>query len=167
MIDMINVQGSKKRMSNIEVDLQLATKESSIPDEHLFIQWCEAAILPYQEKVELTIRIVDVDEGLALNKAYRQKDYATNVLSFPVDLPDEFLDIPLLGDLIICAPVVKKEAVQQQKALEAHWAHLVTHGCLHLLGFDHENEEEATQMESIEQALLTKQGYPDPYQEVN
>ncbi|AZS51221.1 rRNA maturation RNase YbeY [Entomomonas moraniae] len=154
-------------MNSIEVDLQLVSGDAYIPDESLFVQWCKAAILPYQESAELTIRVVDEEEGLALNSAYRQKDYATNVLSFPADLPDEFLDIPLLGDLIICAPVVRKEAEQQQKAIEAHWAHMVTHGCLHLLGFDHEDQEDAIEMESIEQALLMEQGYPDPYQEIN
>lgn len=154
-------------MNSIEVDLQLVSDDAGIPSESLFIQWCEAAILPYKESAELTIRVVDEEEGLALNSAYRQKDYATNVLSFPVDLPDELLDIPLLGDLIICAPVVKKEAEEQHKTIEAHWAHLVTHGCLHLLGFDHEDQEDAIEMESIEQTILMKQGYPDPYQEVN
>lgn len=154
-------------MNSIEVDLQLVSEDAYIPDESLFVQWCRAAILPYQESAELTIRVVDEEEGLALNSAYRQKDYATNVLSFPADLPDEFLDIPLLGDLIICAPVVRKEAEQQQKAIEAHWAHMVTHGCLHLLGFDHEDQEDAIEMESIEQVLLMEQGYPDPYQEIN
>lgn len=154
-------------MNSIEVDLQLVSEDAYIPDESLFVQWCKAAILPYQESAELTIRVVDEEESLALNSAYRQKDYATNVLSFPADLPDEFLDIPLLGDLIICAPVVRKEAEQQQKAIEAHWAHMITHGCLHLLGFDHEDQEDAIEMESIEQALLMEQGYPDPYQEIN
>lgn len=154
-------------MNSIEVDLQLVSEDAYIPDESLFVQWCKAAILPYQESAELTIRVVDEEEGLALNSAYRQKDYATNVLSFPADLPDEFLDIPLLGDLIICAPVVRKEAEQQKKAIEAHWAHMVTHGCLHLLGFDHEDQEDAIEMESIEQTLLMEQGYPDPYQEIN
>lgn len=167
MIDMMSSQGSKVKMNSIEVDLQLVSEDAYIPDESLFVQWCKAAILPYQESAELTIRVVDEEEGLALNSAYRQKDYATNVLSFPADLPDEFLDIPLLGDLIICAPVVRKEAEQQQKAIEAHWAHMVTHGCLHLLGFDHEDQEDAIEMESIEQALLMEQGYPDPYQEIN
>ena len=88
------------------------------------------------------------------------------MLSFPSELPDEILDIPLLGDLVICAPVVVREAKQQGKALESHWAHLVTHGCLHLLGFDHEEYEQAVEMERLEQQLLMKQGYPDPYQEV-
>ncbi len=154
-------------MSSIEVDLQLESNDAFIPAESLFVKWCKAAIFPYQESAELTIRIVDEEEGLALNSAYRQKDYATNVLSFPADLPEGVLDIPLLGDLIICAPVVRKEAEQQQKTIEAHWAHLVTHGCLHLLGFDHEDQDEALEMESIEQNILMEQGYPDPYQEIN
>ncbi|MFD1259327.1 rRNA maturation RNase YbeY [Entomomonas asaccharolytica] len=152
---------------SIELDLQLASEEPYIPDASLFLKWCEAAITPYQEHAELTIRIVDEAEGQALNATYRCKDYATNVLSFPSELPEGILDIPLLGDLIICAPVVTKEAEQQQKSLEAHWAHLVTHGCLHLLGFDHEEQQAATEMETLEQQLLMKQGYPDPYQEVN
>lgn len=150
----------------IELDLQLASEEIAIPSHDHFHKWCEAAISPYQQQAELTIRIVDVDEGQQLNATYRHKDYATNVLSFPSELPDELLDIPLLGDLVICAPVVSKEAKEQGKDLEAHWAHLVTHGCLHLLGFDHEQEQQAEEMEALEQQLLIKQGYPDPYQEV-
>lgn len=152
---------------NVELDLQLASDEPSIPDASLFVKWCHAAIEPFQEEAELTIRIVDEAEGLELNKIYRHKEYATNVLSFPAEMPEGILDIPLLGDLIICAPVVIKEAAEQHKSLEAHWAHLVTHGCLHLLGFDHEQEIEADEMESLEKELLMKQGYPDPYQEVN
>lgn len=151
---------------SIELDLQLASEAKDIPDITYFKQWCETAISPYQATAELTIRIVDEVEGHELNATYRHKDYATNVLSFPSELPDEILDIPLLGDLVICAPVVVREAKQQGKALEAHWAHLVTHGCLHLLGFDHEEDEQAVEMERLEQQLLMKQGYPDPYQEV-
>lgn len=150
----------------IELDLQLASEEIAIPSHDHFQRWCEMAITPFQEQAELTIRIVDLDEGHQLNATYRHKDYATNVLSFPSELPDELLDIPLLGDLVICAPVVSKEAEEQGKDLEAHWAHLVTHGCLHLLGFDHEQEQQAEEMEALEQQLLIKQGYPDPYQEV-
>lgn len=152
---------------NIELDLQLASEEPDIPDASLFQTWCEMAIAPYQENAELTIRIVDEEEGQALNAEYRHKDYATNVLSFPSELPEGMLEIPLLGDLVICAPVVAKEAKQQHKRLEAHWAHLVTHGCLHLLGFDHEQAEAADEMEALEQQLLMQQGYPDPYQETN
>lgn len=150
----------------IELDLQIASTEIGIPEQSLFEKWCIAAITPHQENAELTIRIVDEDEGKELNSTYRYKDYATNVLSFSSELPEDILDIPLLGDLVICAPVVTKEAKEQEKTLEAHWAHLVTHGCLHLLGFDHEDEQDATEMETLEQQLLIKQGYPDPYQEV-
>lgn len=151
---------------SIELDLQLASKSIDIPNVKYFQQWCEAAINPYRVEAELTIRIVDEAEAHELNSTYRHKDYATNVLSFPSELPDEILDIPLLGDLVICAPVVVREAREQGKALEAHWAHLVTHGCLHLLGFDHEQDQEAAEMETLEQQLLMKQGYPDPYQEI-
>ena len=98
-----------------------------------------------------------------LNKNYRGKDYATNVLSFPADVPDELLDIPLLGDLVICVEVVEREAQEQRKALEAHWAHLVIHGCLHLLGYDHIDDDEAEEMEALERSLLAELGHPDPY----
>lgn len=152
---------------SIELDLQLVSEEPYIPDASLFEKWCEVAITPYQEYAELTIRIVDESEGLELNAIYRHKDYATNVLSFPSELPEGILDVPLLGDLVICAPVVTKEAEQQQKSLEAHWAHLVTHGCLHLLGFDHEEQQDAIEMETLEQQFLMQQGYPDPYQDIN
>jgi probable rRNA maturation factor len=91
------------------------------------------------------------------------KDYATNVLSFPADVPDEFLDIPLLGDLVICVAVVEREAAEQGKELEAHWAHLVIHGCLHLLGYDHIDDDEAEEMEALERTLLAELGHPDPY----
>ena len=152
---------------SIELDLQLASDELSIPDISLFLKWCSATIELFQEEAELTIRIVDEEEGLELNSMYRHKEYATNVLSFPAEMPEGILDIPLLGDLVICAPVVVKEAVEQHKTLEAHWAHLVIHGCLHLLGFDHEQDVDAIEMEALEKELLIKQGYPDPYQEVN
>lgn len=150
---------------SIELDLQLASTASNIPEQTLFIQWCTQAILPYQDSAELTIRIVDGEEGRELNHVYRHKDYATNVLSFPSELPEGLLDIPLLGDLVICAPIVAKEAKEQQKSLEGHWAHLVTHGCLHLLGFDHETADQANEMEAIEIQLLTQQGYHNPYHE--
>lgn len=151
----------------VELDLQLAVDDSSIPTLAQFLKWCSEAIEPFQENAELTIRIVDEAEGLELNSIYRHKAYATNVLSFPAEMPEGLLDIPLLGDLVICAPVVIKEAIEQHKNPEAHWAHLVTHGCLHLLGYDHEQDAEAAEMEVLEKELLMKQGYPDPYQEVN
>ncbi len=146
----------------IELDLQNATG-GAVPDEADLRRWCELALRQRQGDSELTIRLVDEDEGRELNRTWRQKDYATNVLSFPADVPEELLDIPLLGDLVICVPVVEREAVEQGKALQAHWAHLVIHGCLHLLGYDHIDDEEAEEMESLERQLLAELGHPDPY----
>lgn len=146
----------------LELDLQLAS-EAPAPSEVQFRQWCELALRQRSADSELTIRLVDEAEGHELNHTWRHKDYATNVLSFPADVPDEFLDIPLLGDLVICVPVVVREATEQGKALDAHWAHLVIHGCLHLLGYDHIDDAEAEEMEALERTLLEELGYPDPY----
>ena len=114
---------------------------------------------------ELSSRLVDAEEGQQLNATWRNKDYPTTVLSFPADIPDGLLDIPLLGDLVICVPVVEREAAEQGKALTAHWAHLVIHGCLHLLGYDHIDDAEAEEMEELERQLLAEIGYPDPYRD--
>lgn len=113
---------------------------------------------------EISLRIVDADEGQSLNRRYRERDYATNVLSFPVELPPG-LKSPLLGDLVICAPVVAREAPQQGKSLRDHYAHLTIHGTLHLLGYDHEDDEDAERMESIERLVLSRLGIDDPYRE--
>ncbi|MDF3863165.1 rRNA maturation RNase YbeY [Pseudomonas denitrificans (nom. rej.)] len=147
----------------LELDLQVACEAAGLPSEAQFRQWCELALRQRQNDSELTIRLVDETEGRELNKTWRHKDYATNVLSFPADVPDELLDIPLLGDLVICAPVVTREAAEQGKSAEAHWAHLVIHGCLHLLGYDHIEDEEAEEMEGLERELLAELGHPDPY----
>jgi len=147
----------------LELDLQIASEAAGLPSEAQFRQWCELALRQRQNDSELTIRLVDETEGRELNKTWRHKDYATNVLSFPADVPDELLDIPLLGDLVICAPVVTREAAEQGKSAEAHWAHLVIHGCLHLLGYDHIEDEEAEEMEGLERELLAELGHPDPY----
>jgi probable rRNA maturation factor len=146
----------------LELDLQLAT-QATAPSEAQFRLWCELGLRQRTADSELTIRLVDEAEGRELNHTWRHKDYATNVLSFPADVPDEMLDIPLLGDLVICVPVVTREAHEQGKVPEAHWAHLVIHGCLHLLGYDHIDDEEAEEMETLEQTLLAELGYPDPY----
>lgn len=146
----------------LELDLQVAS-EHNAPGEAQFRQWCELALRQRSADSELTIRLVDEPEGRELNRTWRQKDYATNVLSFPADVPDELLDIPLLGDLVICVPVMEREAAEQGKSLQAHWAHLVIHGCLHLLGYDHMEEEEAQEMETLERTLLAELGHPDPY----
>nr|WP_294980948.1 rRNA maturation RNase YbeY [uncultured Pseudomonas sp.] len=147
----------------LELDLQIASDAPGLPSEAAFRRWCELALRQRQNDSELTIRLVDEGEGRELNRTWRHKDYATNVLSFPADVPDELLDIPLLGDLVICAPVVTREAAEQGKSAEAHWAHLVIHGCLHLLGYDHIDDAEAEEMEGLERELLAELGHPDPY----
>ncbi|MGS2717258.1 rRNA maturation RNase YbeY [Eionea flava] len=117
---------------------------------------------PSLQQAELSIRLVDHDESRTLNRDYRQKDKPTNVLSFPADLPD-IVDLPLLGDLIICVPVVQQEAIDQHKAADDHWAHMVIHGTLHLLGYDHIEEPDAILMESIETDILSTLGIACPY----
>ncbi|GAB3465579.1 rRNA maturation RNase YbeY [Azotobacter salinestris] len=146
----------------LELDLQVAS-DRPLPAESDFRRWCELALRQRSADSELTIRLVDEAEGRELNRTWRHKDYPTNVLSFPADIPDGLLDIPLLGDLVICVPVVEREAAEQDKAPDAHWAHLVIHGCLHLLGYDHIEDAEAEEMESLERDLLAELGYPDPY----
>lgn len=148
----------------IELDVQYASAAADLPSVEQLQQWVHAALTAatYTEPAELTIRIVDEEEGQALNRDYRQRDYATNVLSFPFD---EAIELPLnlLGDLVICAPVVSREAAQQEKAVSAHWAHLVVHGCLHLLGYDHMNDDDADTMESLEVAIMANLGFAHPY----
>ena len=146
----------------IELDLQCVSN-GAVPDAVDLRHWCELALRQRTADSELTIRLVDETEGRELNHTWRQKDYATNVLSFPADVPDGLLDIPLLGDLVICVPVVEREAAEQGKTLQAHWAHLVIHGCLHLLGYDHIDDDEAEEMESLERHLLAELGHADPY----
>lgn len=148
----------------VELDLQIATS-ASVPTLEQFRRWCELALRQHQGDSELTIRLADEPEARELNRTYRHKDYATNVLSFPAEVPDELLDIPLLGDLVICPAVVEREAAEQGKSLEAHWAHLVIHGCLHLLGYDHIEDAEAEEMEALERELLAELGHPDPYRD--
>lgn len=144
-----------------DIDIQIAT-EGECPSDDSFRRWAEAALEGQSSARELTIRVADAVEIQQLNRDYRGKDYATNVLSFCADLPEE-LDIPLLGDIIICPEVVAREANEQHKPLQAHWAHMVVHGVLHLLGYDHIDDDEAEEMESKEIAILANLGYPDPY----
>lgn len=149
----------------IELDLQIASSANSLPSHADFLTWCGLALRQRTAPSELTIRLVDSAEGLELNSTWRGKDYPTNVLSFPADIPEGLLDIPLLGDLVICVPVVEQEATEQGKTLTAHWAHLVMHGCLHLLGYDHIDDAEAEEMEALERQLLAEIGHPDPYRD--
>lgn len=142
---------------------------TDIPAETQFRDWGQTAVkyLKMSSKpLSLGLRIVDEDESAAINLAYRQKDYATNVLSFSAKLPDIILDsldeIPL-GDLVICAPIVAREAATQAKTLPAHWAHMLIHGLLHLNGFDHETEAEACEMEELETQILEELGFENPY----
>ncbi|MDX3773661.1 rRNA maturation RNase YbeY [Chromatiaceae bacterium AAb-1] len=146
----------------ISLDLQLASDAAGLPAAAQFQQWLQAAILPFQDDAEVTIRIVDENESRQLNHQYRGKDKPTNVLSFPFQNPPG-VELSLLGDLVICAPVVRQEAAEQHKTTEAHWAHMVVHGCLHLLGFDHINDADAEQMEAEEIQILQQLGFNNPY----
>ena len=148
----------------LDLDLQVATDNERLPSQEDFELWVRIALRNTMNQAELTIRIVDEAESQTLNSSYRGKDKPTNVLSFPFEAPPE-IDIPLLGDLIICAPVVKLEAKQQNKSLQAHWAHMVVHGCLHLLGYDHIQDAEAEEMESLETQLVESLGFNNPYKE--
>jgi probable rRNA maturation factor len=149
---------------NLDLDLQIAVEANNLPTQAQFESWVRIAVGQTMPEVELTIRLVEVSESQHLNHTYRGKDKPTNVLSFPFEAPAE-IDLPLLGDLIICVDVVQKEAQEQDKSLEAHWAHMVIHGCLHLLGYDHIIDEEAEEMESLETQLLEHLGFTDPYKE--
>ena len=134
------------------------------PDVHLLQAWVDEALAAARHpgEAELTLRITDVAEIQQLNLAYRQQDKPTNVLSFPAELPEQ-LALPLLGDIVICAPVVCQEAQAQGKSTQAHWAHMVVHGTLHLLGYDHLQDSEALAMEALETRILASFGYAAPY----
>jgi probable rRNA maturation factor len=147
----------------LHVDIQTACSQPVPTDEDIH-RWIAAALhgRTTQEEVEVSVRIVDSNEMARLNETYRGKTGATNVLSFPAGLPVE-LAIPLLGDIVICAPLVRAEAARQGKTEKAHWAHMAVHGTLHLLGFDHIEEEEAAIMEALESTILSELNYACPY----
>ena len=150
-------------MSQVILDLQIACADSQgLPAEADFQRWLEAVLPQFQDVAEVTVRLVDEAESHELNLTYRGKDKPTNVLSFPFEAPPE-IELPLLGDLIICRQVVEQEAIEQEKALLAHWAHMVVHGSLHLLGYDHIVDDEAEELQSIETEIMQSLGYPDPY----
>lgn len=149
-----------------ELEIQRAVPGAHIPGDDQFQRWVEAALAGTGRQVRLTIRIADEQEAWQFNRDYRHMDYATNVLSFPAELPEglpEDVREPQLGDLLICAPVVAREAKEQKRKEEDHWAHLTIHGMLHLLGHDHIEAEEAESMESLETEILAKLGISDPY----
>ena len=150
-------------MGKMIIDLQIACEqETGLPTAEEIEQWAAAAVQPQSDEVEMTVRIVDEAESHELNLNYRGKDRPTNVLSFPFECPDE-VELPLLGDLVICRQVVEREAQEQDKPVMAHWAHMVVHGSLHLLGYDHIEDDEAEEMESLETQIMTGLGFADPY----
>lgn len=146
------------------VDRQLAVSGVDLPGQSELAAWVEAVLarFPHETRREVTIRFVDEAEGHALNRDYRGRDKPTNVLSFPFEAPVD-VALPLLGDLVLCHPVVLREAEEQGKARQDHYAHLVIHGMLHLLGYDHLEEPEAEEMERLECEILADFGIPDPY----
>jgi probable rRNA maturation factor len=146
----------------LAVDLQQASR-ARIPSGARFRRWVRAALAGRRGAAELSIRIVTPAESRRLNARYRGQDKPTNVLSFPCAAPAG-LSLPLLGDLVICAAVVAREAREQDKRPDAHWAHMTVHGVLHLLGYDHLRKREAARMEALETEILARLGYPDPYQ---
>lgn len=146
----------------LDIAVAYAGERKGVPSAASFRRWAQAAIAGRRREAELSIRIVGEDEGRALNRDYRGRDYATNVLSFPADLP-EGVGLPLLGDLAICAPVVAREAADQGKRASDHYAHLTVHGVLHLLGWDHEDDAGAEAMEALEREILAGLGVADPY----
>jgi probable rRNA maturation factor len=147
----------------IQVDVQYGLSGEGLPGPDEFSRWALAALEGQRQEAELTIRIVDEGESAALNETYRGKPGSTNVLSFPFE-PPPGIKLALLGDLAICAPVVQREAAEQHKQVSAHWAHMVVHGVLHLVGYDHASEEQAVVMEALETEILARLGYPNPYQ---
>jgi probable rRNA maturation factor len=151
----------------LEVEVQVALETRGLPATAEFRRWVEAALAgaDYKRDAEVVIRIVNEAESASLNRTYRHKAGATNVLSFPFAAPAG-VAIDLLGDVVICAPVVVAEAVAQHKELPAHWAHLVIHGVLHLLGYDHQDAAQAEAIEQLEIRILADLGYPNPYGEM-
>ena len=150
----------------LDVGVSYALPRTGLPSSVSFRKWVAAALKRRIREADLAVRVVDEKEGCSLNHHYRGKDYATNVLSFPAEMPQGLpkgVKMPLLGDLVICAPVVAREAAEQGKSLSAHYAHLTVHGTLHLLGWDHEDDKEADAMEQLEREILAELGIDDPY----
>ena len=144
------------------VEVQRVCVAPGVPPPARLVQWAEAALAGRSEDARMTVRVVDEAEGAALNARYRRRDGATNVLAFAFDAP-ELPTLRILGDVVVCAPVAAREARDRSKQLDAHWAHLVIHGTLHLLGYNHHDPGSAREMETIEREILARLGYPDPY----
>lgn len=148
------------------IELQTVYEAPGLPSQAQLQSWVDAALAHIDDETEIVIRIVDEAESQALNEQYRHKQGPTNILSFPVDVP-EGIELDLLGDLVVCSPIIAKEADEQHKPLHDHWAHIIIHGVLHLLGYDHIDDREAEEMEALEIALLEKLHIANPYLEAN
>lgn len=150
----------------LELIIQNVQEECEVPSHELMQKWAEQAVMSDGD-VQVSLRIVDTEESQQLNNDYRGKDKPTNILSFPMDIPEDLIkemDVLLLGDLVICASVVTEESSQQKKTLAAHWAHMLVHGMLHLQGYDHIDDMEAEVMEQKEIEILKTLGFDNPYQ---
>ncbi len=146
------------------VEIQLASKSKFIPDQQQFQNWVDAVLTDESQHSEIVIRVIDEDEMIEYNEQYRHKSGATNILSFPFEAPDS-VESDLLGDLLVCAPVIETESKQQKKTLENHWAHIIVHGVLHLIGYDHINDMDAEEMEALEVMILKTITINNPYEE--
>ena len=144
------------------VEVQHACAAPGVPPPAQLVEWAEAALAGHSGGARMTVRVVDEAEGARLNERYRGGTGATNVLAFVFDAP-ELPSVRILGDVVVCAPVAAREAREHAKGLDAHWAHLVIHGTLHLLGYDHDEPDSAQEMETLERTILDDLGYPDPY----
>ena len=152
----------------LDVAVSYQASRRGVPTASSFRLWVAAALKGRIRDADLAIRIVDEEQGRAFNRHYRGKDYATNVLSFPAEMIEGVhvprgVKLPLMGDLVLCAPVIAREAHEQGKRVRDHYAHLTVHGALHLLGWDHQNERDAEAMELLERQILAELGIADPY----
>jgi probable rRNA maturation factor len=148
------------------IEIQTIFKSKGQPDQEQIQRWVDTALDGFNQDTEIVVRIVGEKESAELNEQYRHKPGPTNILSFPVEVP-EGIELNLLGDLVVCAPVLEKEALEQHKALTDHWAHIIVHGVLHLLSYDHIDETQAELMESKEITILNKLNIKNPYIQVN
>lgn len=149
-----------------QIEIQTIFNSNGQPNQETIQRWIDAALEGFNQDTEIVVRIVDVQESAELNEQYRHKRGPTNILTFPVEVP-EGIELNLLGDLVVCAPVLEKEALEQHKVLTDHWAHIIVHGVLHLLGYDHIDDNEAELMESKEITILNKLNIKNPYIQVN
>lgn len=151
-------------MTDHQIDIQIACTDTIPVSSEQLVSWIGITLDAHQSNAELTLRLVDTREITELNRTYRKQDKPTNVLAFPGNIPDTIeLEFPFLGDVVICPSVMQSEALEQHVALDAHWAHIVIHGVLHLLGYDHMEEDDSVRMQKMEILLLAKLEFANPY----